>query len=146
MTQIQIQTRPWKQVATLTSTAPHGELTLRKKTLVSRPRSQRPGGKAAQRPFPQRINADRGHPQRPHHLSIRKQNHVDSCDGPGVLSTGAPILDRCFVLDRRRIPPEVAEVHLKCNPCSTRLHSQSSWAHRIALALRVSPELHTALE
>ena len=59
--QIQIQIRPWKQVATLTSTARQGELTLRKKTLVSRPRSQRPRGKAAQRPCPQRINADKGH-------------------------------------------------------------------------------------
>ena len=42
------------------STAHQGELTLRK-TLVSRPRSQRPRGKDAQRPCPQRINADKGH-------------------------------------------------------------------------------------
>ena len=42
------------------STAPQGELTLRK-THNSRPRSQRPRGKAAQCPCPQRINADKGH-------------------------------------------------------------------------------------
>ena len=60
MIQIQIQIRPWKQVATLTSTAPQGELTLRK-PIVSLSRSQRPRGKAAQRPCPQRINADKGH-------------------------------------------------------------------------------------
>ena len=58
--QIQIQIRQWKQVATQTSTAPQRELTLRK-THNSRPRSQRPRGKAAQCPCPQRINADKGH-------------------------------------------------------------------------------------
>ena len=41
MIQIQIQIRRWKQVATQTSTAPQGELTVRK-TRNSRPRSQRP--------------------------------------------------------------------------------------------------------
>ena len=58
--QVQIQIRQWKQVATQTSTTPQGELTLRK-THNSRPRSQRPRGKDAQCPCPQRINADKGH-------------------------------------------------------------------------------------
>ena len=53
---IQIQIRPWKPVATLTSTAPQGELTLRKT-----PRLTAPRGKAAQCPCPQRNHADKGH-------------------------------------------------------------------------------------
>ena len=56
--QIQIQIRPWKQVATLTSTAPQGELT-RRKPLISRPPSQTPRGKAARHTCPQRNNADK---------------------------------------------------------------------------------------
>ena len=76
MIQIRIQIRQWKQVATQTSTTLQRELTLRK-THNSRPRSQRPRGKAAQCPCPQRINADKGH--RSVRTTTQKELHFSIC-------------------------------------------------------------------
>ena len=59
MIQIQIQIRPWKRVATLRSTVLIEGLTLSKIPLISRPRSQRPRGKAARHTCHQRNNADK---------------------------------------------------------------------------------------
>ena len=57
--QIQIQIRPWKRVATLTSTARTKGLTRSKIPLISRPPSTEPQSKAAQRTCHPRNNADK---------------------------------------------------------------------------------------
>ena len=118
MIQIQIQIRQWKQVATQMSTALQGELAPRK-PLISRPRS-------------------RGHEARPHSVLVPSAStltrdtaasappfHTQTKKSVMIQVLQARVRNSLVLNTNNEYPPEVAEVHLECHPCSNQFHSKS---------------------